>query len=189
MPSGNKTLYLTFDDGPIPEVTYTVLDILEQYGIKATFFCVGHNIEKHPEVFLEIIKRGHSIGNHTYNHLKGWKTTLGKYLENVDQFDRHTKTELFRPPYGKITPLQLYKLKNKYKIILWSVLSFDFDQSTSPEKCLQNVIKYTEDGSIIVFHDSLKASKNMLFALPQFIEHFQNLGYKFDTISKEKIES
>lgn len=188
MPAGSKTIYLTFDDGPVPEVTPKVLDILDHYNIKATFFCVGHNIEKNPEVFQDIFKRGHKIGNHTYNHLKGWNTPLNKYLDNVLLFEKQTRTDLFRPPYGKITPLQLYKLRTRYKVVLWSVLSYDFDKSVKPQKCLQNVIRYTNDGSIVVFHDSIKASDNMLYALPRFIEHFKSKGYSFDTICKDKMK-
>jgi len=168
IPNNKNKVYLTFDDGPTPEVTEWVLELLSKEKIKATFFCIGNNIEKHPEIFKKTIDSGHSIGNHTFNHLQGWKTSSKKYTENVDLCENEIcklntiENNLFRPPYGKIKPIQSRMLRKKgFKIIMWDVLSKDYDQSVSPEICLDNVIKNTSQGSIIVFHDSLKAQKNL----------------------------
>jgi len=192
--STNKTIYLTFDDGPTPEITNWTLNTLKAFNAKATFFCIGNNIEKHPDIFQNIIKEGHAIGNHTYNHVKGWKTKTDNYLKNIElcesefknqiQNNKSVTTNLFRPPYGQISPKQGKQLRNKgYKIIMWDILSFDWDSKVSNESCLNNVIAKTKDGSIIVFHDSIKASKNMQYALPKVLEHFNNLNYKFSSIS------
>lgn len=185
----NKILYLTFDDGPIPEVTPFVLDLLKEYKAKATFFCIGENIKKHPEIFQKIINDGHSIGNHTMNHLKAWKSTDEEYINNtlaVEPFLTSyikTKDKLFRPPYGQISKPKLRKLqREKYKIVLWDVLSKDWDQNTSPKKCSQNVINNSKKGSIIVFHDSLKAYRNLSYSLLEVLKHFSKLGYTFSGI-------
>ena len=190
IPNSDKKIYLTFDDGPIPEVTEWVLDILKTEDIKATFFCIGDNIRKHPEVYKRILSEGHQTGNHTFNHLNGWKTYTKSYLGNFKLCEtEHLKlnTEhsfLFRPPYGKIKPSQSKAIRQLgYKIIMWDVLSYDFDQSISVEKCLENVISNTEQGSIIVFHDSLKAEKNLKYALPKAIQILKNKGFVFDVIS------
>ncbi|TXI67813.1 MAG: polysaccharide deacetylase family protein [Flavobacterium sp.] len=190
IPNSDKKIYLTFDDGPIPEVTEWVLDILKSEEIKATFFCIGDNIQKHPEVYKRILAEGHQTGNHTFNHLNGWKTNTQNYVENF----KLCKTEylklstehsfLFRPPYGKIKPSQSKAIRQLgYKIIMWDVLSYDFDSTISVEKCLENVISNTEQGSIIVFHDSLKAEKNLKYALPKAIQILKNKGFVFDVIS------
>ncbi|MDQ0969765.1 peptidoglycan/xylan/chitin deacetylase (PgdA/CDA1 family) [Flavobacterium sp. W4I14] len=155
-----KVIYLTFDDGPIPNVTDFVLKTLKVFNAKATFFCIGDNIVKHPEVFERVKNDGHAIGNHTFNHLKGWKTDNETYLQNTLKCQELTQTNLFRPPYGRIKKSQISNLKSQisgFQIVMWDVLSGDFDTKLSPEKCYQNVIKHTENGSIIVFHDSLKA--------------------------------
>ncbi|MES2515060.1 MAG: polysaccharide deacetylase family protein [Bacteroidota bacterium] len=181
----NKTepvIYLTFDDGPIPELTPWVLDVLKEYGVKATFFCVGDNIVKHPEIFERILREGHQVGNHTFNHIKGWKVTKGLYLDNVEKCQSLTKTNLFRPPYGRIKKSQYQALTHKYRIVFWDVLSYDYDKFTTPKKCLDNGIRHTRNGSIIVFHDNVKAQKNLKFALPQYIEYFLKLSYKFATL-------
>ena len=191
-------IYLTFDDGPIPKITPWVLSLLKKYKAKATFFCVGANIEKHPEILQQIISEGHSVGNHTYNHLNGWETTTKEYLESVEKFEKSLQSAayslklnnthiqktvdskpLFRPPYGKIKPSQFSRLRSQYSIIMWDVLSGDFDQTISKEKCLKNVVTKTREGSIVVFHDSLKAEKNLVFVLPKFLEHFSKEGYEF----------
>ena len=172
-------LYLTFDDGPIAELTPWVLDTLSKYGAKATFFCVGENVQKHTEIVERIIKEGHSIGNHTFNHLNGWKTKNKMYLQNVDEFRKLIKTKLFRPPYGKIKMFQFNKLKKTYRIVFWDVLSHDYHSKMSPITCLNNSIKYTRNGSIIVFHDNIKAENNLKYVLPRYIEHFLKLNYKF----------
>lgn len=175
----NKEIYLTFDDGPHPEITRSVLDILDSYQAKATFFCVGENVSKYPETYAELISRGHTAGNHTYNHLNGWKTPNDSYFENIQKCRDVLPSDLFRPPYGRIKISQLRKLKKEYQIIMWSVLSWDFDKKISKEQCLNNVMYNTKDGAIVVFHDSEKSAENMLYALPRFLEHFSKLGFQF----------
>jgi len=198
LPNNEKVIYLTFDDGPTPEITEWTLKILEQYNAKATFFCIGKNVEAHPEIFNKITAAKHSIGNHTYNHLKGWKTKTKDYLSNIKQtqttFDEQLKSpqnqvsdskfaNLFRPPYGQIRPKQINQLsKIGYKIIMWNILSVDWDQSISKETCLHNVIDNAGSGDIIVFHDSIKASTNMQYALPRVLEYFTKKGYEFKRI-------
>ncbi len=190
IPNSEKKIYLTFDDGPIPMVTEWVLDLLKSNNVKATFFCIGDNIKKHPEIYKRILIEGHQTGNHTFNHLNGWKTETNHYIDNFKLCEtEHSKlnTEhsfLFRPPYGKIKPSQSKVVRNLgYKIIMWDVLSYDFDSTISTEKCLENVISNTEQGSIIVFHDSLKAEKNLRFALPKAIQILKDKGFVFDVIS------
>ena len=183
--SEKPVIYLTFDDGPIPEVTPFVLSVLERYDAKAAFFCIGDNIRKHPGIFQKLIEGGHAIGNHTFNHLKGWKTKDEVYLENFKLCDNLTKSKLFRPPYGRIKRSQVSKLKNEYpglKIIMWDVLSGDFDLGLSPEKCLKNVLKATEAGSIVVFHDSLKAFERLEYVLPRALEFWKKQGYSFEKL-------
>lgn len=197
--STEKIVYLTFDDGPIPNVTSFVLNTLKSFNVKATFFCIGDNISKHPEVFEQIKTDGHAIGNHTYNHLKGWKTDDETYIDNFWKCQELTGTNLFRPPYGRIRKSQIEKLVASYElqvrgnskfkiqnskldIIMWDVLSGDFDLKLSPEKCYQNVIKHTRNGSIIVFHDSLKAWDRLEYALPKSIEYLLQQGYQFKTL-------
>jgi len=185
-PQPEKTVYLTFDDGPIPEVTPWVIALLNQHQIKATFFCIGDNIRKHPEIFQQIIAHNHRVGNHTFNHLNGWKTPPNEYIENALECENllaSSSQKLFRPPYGKISIKQSKRLLEMgFKVIMWDVLSADFDQSITPEKCLQNVIKHVENGSIIVFHDSLKARKNLEYALPKTLAYLLEKGYKFKTL-------
>lgn len=177
-----KKLYLTFDDGPIPEITTWVLDVLKQYNVKATFFCVGNNVEKHPTIFQRIVDEEHSVGNHTYNHLNGWKTHSPLYLKNVSKCKEVVNSRLFRPPYGKMKKTQFNILRRYYSIVLWDVLSGDYDKKTSPEKCLKNVVEKYRNGSIIVFHDNIKAWTNLQFALPKFIEHALKEGYRFESL-------
>jgi peptidoglycan-N-acetylglucosamine deacetylase len=179
-----KSIYLTFDDGPIPEVTEWVLHTLQQYGAQATFFCVGDNIRKHPQVYEQVKLAGHSIGNHTFNHLNGWKTPREIYLENVQQFRLVAGQEapLFRPPYGKITRQQASVISKTSQIVMWDVLSGDFDQKLSPATCLDKSVKYTQNGTIIIFHDSLKARKNLEYVLPRYLQHFYGLGYIFQKL-------
>lgn len=185
VPTVQNDLYLTFDDGPIYGPTEFVLDELRKADAKATFFCIGDNVRKHPAVFDRILSDRHAIGNHTFNHLSGWSTKTKDYLSNIRLFEKNLpenlSTKFFRPPYGRITPSQIRALKD-YKIIMWDVLSFDYSKNISPEDCLKNTIKAVRPGSIIVFHDSLKAEKNMRFAVPRLIEHFQKKGFSFKTL-------
>lgn len=191
LPNKEKKVYLTFDDGPTPEITEWTLDQLKQYDAKATFFCIGENIQKHPEIFNKVMKEGHSIGNHTFNHLKGWETKTEDYIQNfkkceieiLKQSKISNPSKLFRPPYGKIKFAQSKLLKKMgYKIIMWDVLSADFDKNVSPEKCLENVIKNITCGSVIIFHDSVKASKNLEYALPKTLAFLKEKGYKCEAI-------
>lgn len=185
--STQKEIFLTFDDGPIPKVTEFVLDQLHLFNAKATFFCIGDNIRKYPAVFSRIVNEGHSVANHTFNHLNGWKNSNTTYINNINKCENllsHQKTKLFRPPYGKIKRKQAKQLlANGYKIIMWDVLSADFDPTITKEKCLQNVLRNVENGSIIVFHDSIKASDKLYYVLPKVLEEFSLQGYKFKAIS------
>ena len=206
IPTTSKTLYLTFDDGPTPEITDWTLQTLQTYNAKATFFCIGYNVEKHPNIFHNIIKAGHSIGNHTYNHLNGWKSKTMDYISNVKLCDtimtsqvsnvifkaQDSKIEnyqfktvnLFRPPYGKIKPKQSKRLLDLgYQMIMWDILSFDWDSKVSPKDCLNQVVSKSTNGSIIVFHDSIKAAKNMQYTLPKVLDHFSNKGFCFKAIT------
>lgn len=182
LPQGKKRLFLTFDDGPIPDITPFVLDILNNYNAKATFFCVGENVEKYPDVFSLILENNHSVGNHTFNHLKGWTTNTDNYVNNIKKCNDLINSKLFRPPYGKISYSQLNKIKNDYYTILWSVLSGDFDTKIDGKQCYKNVANHAKDGAIIVFHDSIKAQERMIYALPKVIEHFLLLGYTFESL-------
>lgn len=186
LPNAKNKIYLTFDDGPTPEITEWVIEELKKYNAKATFFCIGNNIEKHPDIFKKAIIEGHSVGNHTYDHLNGWKTSTEEYLENVklckDSISNF-KSELFRPPYGKIKTSQSKKLRQLgYKIIMWDVLSADFDNSISKEKCFDNVIKNAKSGSIIVFHDSVKAFPNLEYTLPKALKYWAAKGFVFEKL-------
>ncbi|MFC3562170.1 polysaccharide deacetylase family protein [Pedobacter jamesrossensis] len=198
-PRNEKVIYLTFDDGPIPNVTDFVLKTLKAFNAKATFFCIGDNITKNPEVFERVKNDGHAIGNHTFNHLKGWITDDETYVKNALKCQALTQTNLFRPPYGRIKKSQIIKLKaeslklkvknSKLKaencqlqIIMWDILSGDFDINLSPEKCYLNVIKHTRNGSIIVFHDSLKAADRLMYALPKVLQYFSEKGYQFSSL-------
>jgi peptidoglycan/xylan/chitin deacetylase (PgdA/CDA1 family) len=177
-------IYLTFDDGPIPEITEWVLEELKKHNAKATFFCIGNNIEKYPDIFEKVIHEGHSTGNHTFNHLNGWKTSTKEYVENVKLCEPLiSKSKIFRPPYGKIKTSQSKKLRQRgYKIIMWDVLSADYDTSISPEKCLENVLKNVTSGSIIVFHDSVKAFPNLEYTLPRALNYWAAKGFVFEKL-------
>lgn len=185
-----KIIYLTFDDGPIPEITPFVLDELKKWNARATFFCIGKNIEANPEIFQRIENEGHRIGNHTYDHLNGWNNKDEEYFENVEKCQSVLTANcqlpivnfLFRPPYGKLKPSQYSKLKAQYKLVMWDVLSFDFDLKISEEKVLKNVLENAESGSIVVMHDSLKAKPKVEFALPKLLEHFTAKGFKFEKL-------
>ncbi len=172
-----KTIFLTFDDGPVPGLTPWVLDLLDDYNFKATFFCVGDNVRKYPEIYQRILNKGHIVGNHTFNHLNGWHTENDVYLENVKKCDHYFETELFRPPYGKLKPGQANLLKNEKTIVMWDILSGDFDAHISPEKCLNNVMNNFKPGSIIVFHDNLKAQEKLQYVLPKFLNHLKENNF------------
>lgn len=182
---GNRAIFLTFDDGPIPIVTPFVLNILKKYDAKATFFCIGENVQKHPDIFDEVKQAGHTIGNHTYNHLRGWDTEDQVYLQNYLKANEVLDTPLFRPPYGRIKRSQIKLLQQArpdIQIIMWDVLSGDFDLGLKRQEALNNVLKNTTDGSIVLFHDSLKAYYKMEYALPKTLEHFSKLGYTFKAL-------
>ncbi|MDI1306818.1 MAG: polysaccharide deacetylase family protein [bacterium] len=190
LPNTRNKVYLTFDDGPIPEITEWVLEELKKHKAKATFFCIGDNIEKHPEIFKKVINEGHAIGNHTFNHLNGWKTTTESYIENfircekiIQKFVTNLKSKVFRPPYGKIKTTQAKEIRRLgYKIIMWDVLSADFDQKLSKEECLENVLSNIELGSIIVFHDSIKSFKNLEYVLPRTLAYLEKNDFICDII-------
>ena len=181
-----KKVFLTFDDGPVPEATPWVLDLLKKEGVKATFFCVGENVAKYPEIYQRIIKEGHTIGNHTYNHLNAWKVTRESYLSNVEKASEVIDSKLFRPPYGKLSSALSKELAANYDIIMWDVLSGDFDSNISAEKCLSNVEKNTKEGSIIVFHDSIKAIDKLKYVLPKAIQLLKDKGIGFDKINNNR---
>ncbi len=179
-----KEIFLTFDDGPIPGVTEYVLDTLERFDARATFFCIGDNVRKHPGIYEKILDGGHSVGNHTYNHLNGWKTSPEAYITNYEkcQVQLGRETTLFRPPYGRIRKSQAGMLPDHVRVVMWDVLSGDFSKSVSPEQCLSKSIQYAREGSIVLFHDSLKAWRNMSYALPGFLEHFTEREFRFSPL-------
>ena len=181
-----KTIYLSFDDGPDPEVTTFVLAELKKYNAKATFFCIGKNVLENSDIYQMVINEGHSIGNHTHDHLNGWKTPGKVYIRNIDKASTYIDSDLFRPPYGKIKHSQIKLLKKLHpesKIIMWSVLSGDFDAGISPAKCLKNVIDNVESGAVVVFHDSKKAFNNLVYTLPLVLEYFSAKGFAFEKIN------
>lgn len=191
IPNAEKKIFLTFDDGPTPEITDWVLQLLKKYGATASFFSIGKNIDENPEIFKRIIEDGHSIGNHTHNHLNGWETPTTTYIENfnrcklsISNISTSTTTRIFRPPYGKIKLKQAKYIKTKgYRIIMWDVLSADFDQKITKEKCLDNVISNMKSGSIIVFHDSVKAFENLKYVLPKTLEFIAENQFKYGIIT------
>lgn len=184
-----KIIYLTFDDGPHPVATSFVLEELKKYNAKATFFCIGKNVEEHFDMYKKIIEEGHSVGNHTYDHLNGWKTKDEKYLANIFKAKKIIDSNLFRPPYGKISKFQLKQLKgNKYNLtpIMWSVISGDFDDEVSGEECYLAVVKSAKEGSVVVFHDSEKALGRLSYALPLVLKYFNEKGFTFRSITLKK---
>ncbi len=186
IPTKDKVIYISFDDGPHPEATPFVLEQLRLYNAKATFFCIGNNVLKHPNIYESILKAGHKVGNHTYDHLNGWETEVNLYLENIKDGANLIESNLFRPPYGRITKKQIKAVKESTdlpnQIIMWDVLSADFDLKINGEDCARNVIKHTKPGSIIVFHDSQKAWDRMSVALPIVLAYFSKLGYQMEVI-------
>lgn len=195
LPGKDRKLYLTFDDGPVPGVTDFVLKTLSRQQVPATFFCVGDNIRKYPEVFREVLNNGHQVGNHTFSHLDGWRTDDTAYRENInrcqDLISKHTgraedyqaAKALFRPPYGKISREQGRGLKATHRIVMWDVLAGDFDRNLHPRQCLQRTVASIRPGSIVLFHDSLKAERTMRYVLPRFIEKAKDLGYSFERLN------
>ncbi len=189
MPDTEKAIYLTFDDGPHRVITPFVLEELRKYNAKASFFCVGRNVLENPSIYKRILDEGHAVGNHTHDHLDGWKTAKPFYLANTLEARKYIDSNLFRPPYGRITKSQrkgLSGLVPPFKIIMWSVLSGDFDVNISPEQCCKNVIKYTKNGSVVVFHDSEKANERMRYSLPIVLKQFSEEGYSFKKIDLDK---
>ena len=183
--SGEKTIYLTFDDGPHPLITPKVLEILARYNAKATFFCIGNNVKLYPKTFELLKKEGHSVGIHTYNHENGWKTKTADYIKSFNAANDLIHSNLFRPPHGKIKRSELKKLKtlnSKLKIVAWTVIAYDWDHALSPEDVYQNVIRNAGDGAIVTFHDSIKAYSNMISALPRVLEYFSKKGFTFKRI-------
>ncbi len=191
LPAKENEVYLTFDDGPDPEITPWVLDELIKYNALATFFCIGKNVKQYPEVYQQILNEGHATGNHTQNHLNGWQVSTEQYIRDVSEAAKYIRTNLFRPPYGRIKNSQAACIpqameNNNAKIIMWDVLSADFDPSFTPEQCLKNVLQSTSPGSIIVFHDSSKAFKNLAYTLPRVMQHFSEKGCLFNKIDLKK---
>ncbi|MDG1477818.1 MAG: polysaccharide deacetylase family protein [Vicingaceae bacterium] len=183
LPNDDNKIYLTFDDGPVPGITEWVLDLLMEYNIKATFFCIGDNVNKYSQIYQRILAEGHAVGNHTHNHLNGWKTSKGEYIKNVIECQQTVDSKLFRLPYGRIKKPQLNTLSLRYKIVMWDVLSGDFDENLTPKKCYENVVENTVSGSIIVFHDSLKAERNLKYALPKAVEYLMAKGFVFEKLN------
>lgn len=179
IPMKHKAVFLTFDDGPIPEVTPWVLDLLDSYGIKATFFCVGDNVRKHPDTFAEVVSRGHSIGNHTMHHLQGAKVTTRRYVADIREAGEYLHTPLFRPPHGLIRWKQAAAIKDNMRIIMYDLITRDYARNITPEEVLDNVRRFARNGSIIVFHDSLKSQHNLRYALPRAIEWLKDNGFEF----------
>ena len=185
IPNNRKKIYLTFDDGPTPDVTPEILNILKIFNAKATFFCIGKNVKNYPETFKKIIEAGHDIGNHTFNHLNGWKTKTKYFIKNIKKCEDYFESTLFRPPYGRISSSQIKLLKKEYTIIMWSVLTGDFDNKITKEQCQSNAINNTKSGSIVVFHDSKKAKEKVLYVLPKFLKHFIDKGFTIGKLLEE----
>lgn len=182
LPNSENKVYLTFDDGPTPEVTDATLSILKEYDARATFFLIGKNVEANPDYLSKYDDLGHTIGNHSFSHKNGWQTNNDEYLEDIQACESTFASKLMRPPYGKIKRDQAAVLKQSYRLIMWDVLSGDFDPRVNTERCVENVVKNTESGSIIVFHDSKKAANTMLTALPEILSQLKSKGYTFDSI-------
>lgn len=182
-PQRENEIFLTFDDGPTPEFTPWVLSVLKEYNARATFFCLGKKVEQNPGLFQQIKDEGHAVGNHSYSHLSGWKTKNQTYYKDVYKASEFIYSKLFRPPYGEIKLRQIKQLKGKYRIVMWDVLSYDYDPQITPQKCLRNVLKKATSGSIVVFHDKQKARKNLQYTLPRVLQHFSDKGFVFKPIT------
>jgi peptidoglycan/xylan/chitin deacetylase (PgdA/CDA1 family) len=175
-----KVVYLTFDDGPHPEITPWVLDQLKAADAKALFFCVGENVEKYPDIYARILAEGHQTGNHTYNHLNGWNSDSRKYLKNLVRCAQVVNSRFFRPPYGRVKKSQSALIRKQFQIVMWDVLSGDFDAATTPEECLDQTLRSTREGSVVVFHDSAKAKVNLTYTLPRYLQQMKNNGYRMN---------
>ncbi len=182
--SVTKSIYLTFDDGPTPDITDWVLEELRKYSARATFFVLGKNAVSYPDILNRIIEGGHLLGNHTYSHKNGWETDNNDYVEDIEMCNNVVRSKFFRPPYGKITPNQIKEIKKKYRIVMWSILSMDYDNRIDKEKYLKKLLYHTKSGSIVVFHDSVKAYSNLRFMLPAFLEFYSYMGYKFEVLKE-----
>lgn len=188
MPDSTQEVYLTFDDGPTPELTLSILEILDFYNAKATFFCVGENVKRYPELFNSIIDKGHGVGNHTFNHMNAWKNDNYFYLENIAKAAEYIPSIVFRPPYGRINSKLIKEIKKHYQIVMWTVLSGDFDRNTNPSQCFRNATSKTKAGDIIVFHDNLKAKQNVIEALPITLDFFSKKGIKVVALPNNKLQ-
>ncbi len=182
-----KVVYLTFDDGPIPDITEKILLALDIFDAKATFFCVGENVKKYPDIYKKITDSGHTVGNHTFSHLNGLKTSTEEYIENIEKASEYIDSKLFRPPHGRMKSSQQSIIEKEYDIVLWDVLSYDFNNKISKEKCFSNVKHFTRPGSIIVFHDNIKATNNMFYALTQSLLLYKEFGYRFEALTEGAI--
>ncbi len=180
--TNSKKIYLTFDDGPTPKVTTEVLSILSKFGVKATFFCIGKKVQENQELFKSIKESGHRVGNHTFNHIDGWKTMSKNYVADIEKAQNFIDVKLFRPPYGRITPSQYLQLRKHYIIVMWSIMAGDFDKNKDKHTSLSYVIKYSNSGSIVVFHDSAGSAEKCFYILPRFIEYFLTKGYNFELL-------
>lgn len=181
-----RKIFLTFDDGPTPGVTEWVLDRLNEYNAKATFFCIGRNVEHFPDTYQKILEEGHSVGNHTYSHLKGFRAGKRQYFEDVELASNFIDSDLFRPPYGRIRPDQVREVVQQYRLIMWDVLSIDYNRKVPGDEVVHNVTGNVRSGSIVVFHDSVKARKNLYYALPRVLENLSSRGYEFEAIPMKK---
>ncbi|MCT4638102.1 MAG: polysaccharide deacetylase family protein [Bacteroidales bacterium] len=182
IPVKDNSLYLTFDDGPTPGVTQWVIDELAKYDAKATFFCLGRNVDRYPDIYNKITSSGHAVGNHTYSHLKGWETGALEYIHDVELASTLIESKLFRPPYGRIRPVQAGLVARRFNLVMWDVLTRDYNNRQTMDECLQNTRKMIKSGSIIVFHDSVKAERNLKYVLPKILEEYSEKGFKFRSI-------
>ena len=189
IPTQEKILYLTFDDGPLPDVTPWVLEQLEKFNAKATFFCVGDNIRKYTEIFQQVVEAGHAVGNHTFNHLNGWAADNIPFFHNVRRCARLVRSDLFRPPYGRLKPKQSQFLQRHYRIVMWDVLSGDFDPKISSTQCFHNVINNADNGSIVVFHDSTKAWDKLRSVLPDILQYYTEKGFRFEPLTEQLVRA
>jgi peptidoglycan-N-acetylglucosamine deacetylase len=185
----DKAVYLTFDDGPIPELTGEILEILEKFDARATFFCVGENVKRYPDIYSLILEKGHTVGNHTHHHLKGWSTNYNEYMEDIREAGKYIESGLFRPPYGLMSYRQAKALSKEYQIVMWSVLTKDYDPEVSREECLEIALQGVRPGSIIVFHDNIKAREKVLYALPKLLEHLEKEGYRAEKMEVNLINA